>query len=193
MMKKKLRAVGSVRAGARRLKLLRAMRALSECIGWKLDDWLIATALREFGDHFSRDQVRADLAWFDHRRLVTIGEETVMSLQMTTRGFDAQKGNRSKIAPSLIERPELTSVGLKVLQALGRSIEWKSNELCVAMMLRKWGETISREALRADLGWLASRGFVTISEETLMTAHLTDSGIHVMCGTELMRGVAKAA
>jgi hypothetical protein len=178
----------------RRLKLLRMLRAISEVVEWKTDDWFILTVLGE-EYCYSRDQVRTDLAWLAARDLLNIGEKAVVAAQLTHIGRDVADPDSPFPLTSRgrLKEGEMSSVSLKVLQALGRCASGRSNELCVTRVLCAFGETISRDQVRADLAWLNSRGFVTIAEEILMTAELTERGISAAAGTEAVRGVAKDA
>jgi hypothetical protein len=191
-MTKKNVCAGLVRAEVRRLRILQVLRAFGEVAEWKTDDWFISTALRDFEEYgFSRDQVRADLTWLGSQKLISTGEETVMFAQLTESGCTASLLELT--SRLLSEGRDLIPTSLKVLQALGKCVHWKSNELCITRALRGSGENVSRDQVRGYFAWLGSRGFVTIAQEILMTAELIERGSLIAAGCERMRGIAKAA
>ena len=72
---------------------LTALALLAQARGYRANEYLLRTLLREWGHVASRDGLRGELAWLAERGLISIEEiGGVMIAALTECGHDAQAG-----------------------------------------------------------------------------------------------------
>lgn len=78
-----------------------------------------------------------------------------------------------------------------ILATLEGDPAYSHNEQILRASLEHWGHTVSRDALRTELNWLAEQGLVTLAGETVWTARLTARGEDTALGRTRVPGVAR--
>lgn len=73
----------------RRLVIL---RLLANSDGYAANEYLISRALEDFGHNISHDRLRTDVAWLTEQALVSVRDQGVLVVTLTSRGDDVQAG-----------------------------------------------------------------------------------------------------
>lgn len=84
-------------------------------------------------------------------------------------------------------------IRLVILRLLAQDAGYDLNESILADLVREFGHSISRDALRVQLAWLEENGLVTtkIVAGELLVAKLTSRGSDVAEGRAIVPGVKR--
>ena len=83
---------------------------------------------------------------------------------------------------------------LVVLRALAEDAGYSHNESILQTILKLYGHQISRDQVRALIGWLAEQDLVSVDKVgDLMIAKLTERGADVADGSAVVAGVKRPA
>lgn len=88
---------------------------------------------------------------------------------------------------------QTTDRRLVLLRALQAAAQYQANAYLLQRYADSVGHVVSKDRIAQDLAWLAEQGLITLAQEPITVATLTERGLDVATGRAVVPGVQRPA